>query len=310
MEVSGVNGGSNLPQKPENSVQDEKENKEFSIFDSKEKDGSISAEEQMNALKEAAENNNTIKEAVKRGFNLDLCLSMFGEHFEKVLTPLKNKIKEFDEAFKAKIDAFVNQIAKMASKMTGAEYTERTEYGNYVTYTTTRDGQVVHREEMTKNGQQNVVSDYDGENSKVVEYKTDDSLRNIVETRVTETNGNKSVTKYYGEKNVFLGSEETNNEERDGGAYVYTTVKKDADGNIVEKEIKYGTPLKLIVNIDGENQELTGYVVETEKYDSEGHIVSRIEETPLPEFDENGQMKTVERDLLENPRIRLRKIDE
>lgn len=300
MSIPGVNGGSNLPQQPENKIQNEKKDKEFSIFDNKEQDGSVSVEEQKNALKEAAENNETVKEAVKRGFNLDLCLSMFGEHFDKALTPVKNKIKEFDEAFKAKIDAYVNQIAKMASKMTGAEFTERTEYGNYVTYTTTRDGQVIHREEMTKNGQEGIVGDYDGENSRVVEYIKDDSLQNITYQRITETKGNNSVTKYYGENNVFLSSEEVNREEQDNGTYVYTTVKKDADGKVVEKDVEKGTPQKMIVNIDGENQEVTGYVVEIIKYDSDGHIVSHVEEKPLPEFDENGQMKTEKKNLLAN----------
>ena len=301
MSISGVNGRPNIPENQPSANDVKKEDgKEVSIFDTDDKDGTISVEEQKKALKEAAENNLTVQEAVKRGgFSLDMCLSMLEDAFSKVLIPMKGKIQEFDAAFKAKIDAYVDVIAEMASKMTGAEYTKRTTYGNHVVYTTTRDGQVVHRHEMSKNGQHNVVGDYDGDKSRVFEYDLDVSMRYVVQSRLTKSDGDNSVTEYYGENNKFLGSEEIQNQNNEDGSYSYTIVKKDANNKVVSKEVSNSTPYPMTVVVDGEERnDLNFYTVEIKKYDAEGNLVEHTLSTPIPEWGDDGQIKTVVTDLL------------
>ena len=71
MSISGVNGRPNIPENQPSANDVKKEDgKEVSIFDTDDKDGTISVEEQKKALKEAAENNLTVQEAVREASGL------------------------------------------------------------------------------------------------------------------------------------------------------------------------------------------------------------------------------------------------
>ncbi len=93
MALSGVNS-SPLPEDSKQSqltvALESQEDKNFSIFD-KDKDGTVTVQEQQDALRDVASKDDTVKKAIEKGFDLDMYIEIFGEICEDIKTNTSQK---------------------------------------------------------------------------------------------------------------------------------------------------------------------------------------------------------------------------
>ena len=88
MAISGVNSAPTPEEPKKGQVQasaDNQDDKKFSIFDAN-KDGTVTVAEQQDAIRQAAKQDDTIQRAIKKGFDLDMYIEIFGKLCEEIKT--------------------------------------------------------------------------------------------------------------------------------------------------------------------------------------------------------------------------------